>query len=247
MPDLLLPLEQRLKIVVGTLERARKYRTGLILFVVYQAEGQRAEFERLIFARLAENGQRVRRIYFQATDLPEAANLLARLQQDPPEPDETIFVYNLKQALPGLLNALNYRRELIPEHCWRLLFWAREEEAAAVMRGAPDFWAFVNQTIELPELPSFQEQSQSRQTALHHDQQWAQRLSQLSGAQRRTRIALRERMLAELPPDDTTRPARAELHKALGDLYLFEGDSAQAQQHYQTASDLSRQIDDKLS
>jgi tetratricopeptide (TPR) repeat protein len=246
VPDPLLPLEQRLKIIVGALERARKFQTGLILFVIYRVESQRADFERRILARLADSGQRPRRIYFRPDDPPEAADLLARLQQAPPTRDETIFVYNLAQALPGLLNALNYRRELIPEHRWRLLFWAREEEVVAIIRGAPDFWAFVNQTIELPELPSLAEQSQFTQATLGYDRDPTQRLSRLSGAERQTRIALRERMLAELPPDESAISARAEIHDALGDLYFFEDHLTQAEQHFQAALTLFTQIDEKL-
>lgn len=245
MSDLPPSLKQQINLAAGNLERARKYNTGLILFVIYQIETLRADFERLLLIRITQDGQRVRRLYFHPDDPPEASDLLRRLQQDPPKADEAIFVYNLGYAFPGLLNVLNYRRELIADNHWRLLFWAQAEEVVEIMRQAPDFWAFVNQTIELPEVASIIEQGQLTEDATRSDQRWANRLAHLSPDERQARIALRERLLAELPPDQTTYASQAELHYVLGNLYHVDAQLKAALNHYRCALELYRKLDDQ--
>jgi hypothetical protein len=140
LTDLLPAIEQRLNLLTRSLELARKFGTGQIIFVVYQAEINRADFEQQLIARLAATGQGVRREQFWPDDPPDKADLLARLRQQPPADDEVVLVYDLRHAFgAGLLNSLNYRREYIPEGHWRLLFWALEDEIVRVMRDAPDF------------------------------------------------------------------------------------------------------------
>ena len=60
-----------------------------------------------------------------------------------------MFIYDVRHAFPGLFNSLNYQRELIPKRGWRLVFWTNEEEVVAIMRNAPDFWAFVHGKVDL--------------------------------------------------------------------------------------------------
>ena len=80
------------------------------------------------------------------------------------------------------------------------------------MRQAPDFWAFVNQTIELPDVASAAEQPSPTQAVARNEQMWLDNLAQLSPAERQARIDLHERLLAELSPDETTSSSRAKLH-----------------------------------
>ncbi len=242
MNDSIQTLEIRLGMLSGDLERARRYGTGLILFVVYRAESVRADLEQQLLDRIAAMGQRVRRVHFHPDDPPEARALMGRLRQEPPAEDEVVFVYGLRHAFPELLNSLNYRREFVPDNKWRLLFWALDDEVARVMRDAPDFWAFVNQTIELPEVPPPAEQAR-----LTRELAWAGfgddvELRQLSSSERKARIALRERLLAELPDEDNYL-TRADLHYTLGGLYSYDGQLATAEQHLQTALELAKQTD----
>ena len=243
MADTLPSVERRLDLLLGALDRAKRYKTGLVLFVIYRAESARATFENTLVNRLQAVGQRVRREWFQPGAPPESHDLLARLTTTPPVDDEVIFVYGLQHAFPGLLNSLNYRRELIPDHRWRLLFWALDDEVARVMRDAPDFWAFVNQVLDLPEVPLPEERTQLSGTLA-----WAgfgsHEIRNLAPAERRARIALRERLLDELPDGDDAQSTRADLHDTLAGLYWADRQFAEAERHAQALLELARQMDD---
>lgn len=243
MADLLPALERRLDLLVGALDRARRYGTGFVAFVIYQAESARAAFENTLVNRLQAVGQRPQRLWFQPEAPPESHDLLGRLLERPPGTGETVFVYGLQHAFPGLLNSLNYRRELVPDHRWRLVFWALDDEVARVMRDAPDFWAFVNQVLDLPEIPPPEERRQ-----LVGALAWAgvgdSEIQNLAPAERRARIALRERLLDELPEDDDARSARADLHYTLAGLYWADRQLTQAEAHARAALELARQMED---
>jgi tetratricopeptide (TPR) repeat protein len=188
-------------------------------------------------------GQRVRRVQFHPDDAPEARDLMGRLRGEPPAEDEVIFVYGLRHAFPELLNSLNYRREFVPDGKWRLLFWALDDEVTRVMRDAPDFWAFVNQMVELPEVPP-----PAERTRLARELAWGgfddTELRQLSFGERKARIALRERLLTELPDEDANRSTRVDLYYTLGALYAYDGQLSAAERHFQTALELAKQTGD---
>ncbi|MEJ5308127.1 MAG: hypothetical protein WHX52_00005, partial [Anaerolineae bacterium] len=243
MADTLPPVERRLDLLAGALDRARRYDTGFIAFIIYRAESARALFENILVNRLRTLNQRARRMWFQPDSPPAAHDLLSRLLETPPAADEVIFVYGLQHAFPGLLNALNYRRELIPDHRWRLVFWALDDEATRVMRDAPDFWAFVNQVLEVPEVPPLEERAQLAGTLA-----WAgmddSEIHNLMPAERRARIALRERLLDELPESEDTQSTRADLHYTLAGLYWADRQLGKAEEHAQAALALAQQMDD---
>ncbi len=243
MADLLPDLERRLDLLVGALDRAQRYGTGLAVFVIYRAESARAAFETTLATRLQGVGQHARRMWFQPDTPPASHDLLGRLLERPPAADEVIFVYGLQHAFPSLLNSLNYRRELIPDHHWRLLFWALDDEVARVMRDAPDFWAFVNQVLDLPEVPPPEERAQIVGTLA-----WAgigdSEIRNLAPAERKARIALRERLLDELPEGDDTRSTHADLHYTLAWLHWADRQYTRAEEHAQAALALARQIED---
>lgn len=244
--DDLLPLAQRIDMLADDLARAQKYGMGLILFVVYQAEATRAAVEQQVRARLAELGQRVRRVQFFAGDhATDRSDLMERLRANPPAENEAVFIYDLHHAFPGLLNALNYKREFVPDHKWRLLFWVREDEIIRVMRDAPDFWAFVNQTIELPETPPPAEHARYAEQLTWAGLEWEDEFRRLTSDERRARIALRERLLADLPDDESTVAARAELHYVLGGLYAFEQEFEKAEQHLKKMLELAEETGDR--
>ncbi|HOT92162.1 MAG TPA: hypothetical protein PLN71_11415, partial [Anaerolineae bacterium] len=243
MADILPSVERRLDLLTGVLERAQRYATGLVVFVIYRAESARASFENTLVNRLQTLHQRVRRVWYQPDSPPASHDLLGQLLKSPPADDEVIFVYGLHHAFPGLLNALNYRRELISDHRWRLVFWALDDEVTRVMRDAPDFWAFVNQVLEVPEVPPPAEHAQ-----LAGALAWAgfgdSEIRNLAPAERQARIALRERLLDELPEGEDTLSTRADLHYTLAGLYWADRQFAKAEAHAQAALALAEQMND---
>jgi tetratricopeptide (TPR) repeat protein len=243
MTDILPPIERRLDLLAGALDRARRYDTGFIAFVIYRAESARALFESALVNRLTTLHQRARRVWFQPDSPPASHDLMQRLLEAPPNDDEVIFVYGLQHAFPGLLNALNYRRELIPDRRWRLVFWALDDEATRMMRDAPDFWAFVNQVHEVPEVPPPEERAEATATLA-----WGgfsdSEIRNLAPDERRARIALRERLLDELPESEETQSTRANLHYTLAWLYWADGQLPKAEEHAQMALALAQQLDD---
>jgi len=240
--DELPSLARRVDMLAGNLTRAKKYGTGLILFAVYQAEATRAEVEQKLRTRLAEQDQPVRRVQFFAGDHDTArSDLMERLRANFPADNDVVFIYDLHYAFPGLLNSLNYKREYVPENKWRLLFWTREDEVITVMRDAPDFWAFVNQTVELPEIPPLAEHAKQAERLTWGGLEWADEFRRLTPDERRARIALRERLLADLPDDETTVATRAELHYVIGALYSFERELAETEKHFRMALNLAQE------
>jgi tetratricopeptide (TPR) repeat protein len=119
----------------------------------------------------------------------------------------------------------------------RAVFWLTEREAAELPRRAPDFWAFRHWVVEFLEAPRV-EQAAQRAGELA----WRGFEERLPPEERKARIDLRERLLAELPETEETAAARAELHYTLGGLCHWDRKYEKALAHFRVAHDLAERL-----
>ena len=230
--------KQRLDLMMDQVERAAHHHRPMFLIAVYRSEFTRADVARALQKRLEAQAYRVILLEVTGTD---DADLAARLVQHPAagDPQAVFFCRGLGWGFPATLRSLNLRRELLVERKLKVVFWVTEQEATRLTREAPDFWAFRGRVVEFLESPPLAERVHAAS-----EMAWAgfedAELRRLNSNARRARLALREKLLAELPEDETSRAARANLHYTLGGLYYYDKRLAQAEQHFQTALELAR-------
>jgi len=236
-----IPVEEGVRLMVGDLERGRRFDKAVLLFAVYKAETTRAQAESLLEARLGEMGFRIERVRFPLEGEPDWPYWL---RFHPPDGDSAFFVYNLRRAFPEILQYLNYRREIFAEERVRAVFWVLEEEARRLALEAPDFWAFRTQVLELLEVPPPRERAEiARELAWWG--WYGVPYAYESPEEIEERIVLRERLLAELPETEEATAARAEMHYTLGGLYWARREFEQALEYFRQALELARQLGDE--
>ena len=231
-----IPVEEGVRLMVGDLERGRRFDKAVLLFAVYKAETTRAVAEALLEARLEEMDFRIERVRFPLEGEPDWPY---QLRFHPPDGDTAIFVHDLRKAFPDILQYLNYRREIFAEERVRAVFWVLEEEARRLGLEAPDFWAFRTQVLEFLEVsPPMRRAEIARGLAWWgwHGVPYAYE----SPEEVDERITLRERLLKDLPQDALA--ARGELHYTLAALYSFKGNHDQALGNVQLALELAQRI-----
>jgi len=211
-----LSLEESVRLLAMDLARARSYDKGVLEFAVFRAEATRARAERLLEDRLSQDGLRVHRVRVRPDD--DTRDLPLYLHWNPPPRDAVVLVYDLRRGFPATLQYLNYRREFLVEDRIKAVFWVLEDEARRLALEAPDFWAFRGQVVEFLEVPPPAEMA-----ALVRKLAWWGYKERLPEEERQARIALRERLLADLPDDDSSLAARAELLLALGWFHYWGG------------------------
>jgi tetratricopeptide (TPR) repeat protein len=230
------PFEERVERLKQ--ELALKRDRPSILLVVYVSEIVRADAEALLEAWLQERGLSVARI--RITDPEDSAADVPRTLRAWPSREETVFfIAGLAQGAPTTWRTLNVRREYLVGDRVRALFWLTDEEAADLPRRAPDFWAFRHRVVEFLEMPR-PEVAAKRAAELA----WRGFNSRLPAEERRARIALRERLLAELPETRETAAARADLHYTLAGLYYWDRKHGEAVEHFRAARDLAERLED---
>jgi tetratricopeptide (TPR) repeat protein len=252
--ELIYTFEEYLKITTLRLQLAYQHGAGQMapkghdIFVIFseainEQEAIRADFEEQLIAQIAP--QRVRRIRFYPDDPPEAAGLLfGRLGLNPPSPDQVVFIYDVRHAFPGLFNSLNYQRELIPEQGWRLVFWTNFDTVVAIMRNAPDFWAFVHGKVDLS-LYSGKEELAFVDELADKYLEWEDTFAEYSEEERLRRIRLREYFLTHLPDNDLAIPYRQYYHYIVGILYFYGQELETAEEHLQKATSFAVLMRDK--
>ena len=133
-----------------------------ILLVFYEFESVRVRAESALEKRLAENGQPL--VVF---DVDAGHFDIPLLLSQRPERDRSVFsVSGLSRGggkeSANAYRALNMRREYLVDYSIRVVIWLDPEEAMALSRHAPDFWAFRHRVVEfndlaepvLPEIPA---------------------------------------------------------------------------------------------
>jgi len=139
--------DERIAMLLEELSFAFQQQRPSILLVIYESESIRDRAERALEKRLAENGQplvpfRVDECHF---DIP-------LLLSQHPQRDRSIFSVTGLSRGGGKENAnayraLNIRREYFVDYAIRVVIWLDPEQAMALSRHAPDFWAFRHRVM----------------------------------------------------------------------------------------------------
>jgi len=226
-------LEECLEILLAELELAIRWDRPSLLLAVYPTETIRQQAETALETRLRALGQNVQRLLISAEQF-DIAWLLAQRA----DVGQTVFFVSGLRWGGGkdggnAYRALNLRRELFVEHRARLVFWLTPQEATALPRRAPDFWAFRHRVVELPPPVPSLPPNVSPPSA--------------TGADAENAIALRTAMLASLPETAEAQATRLTLLLELVSLYRQRGEGeralALARQSVQLAEQTGHQAD----
>ena len=159
-----------------------------------------------------------------------------------PQPNDIFLVYDLKKALPEVLEYLNYRREDFVEHKISVIFWLDEPTLIEIMRKALDFFAFR----AAPVIEFMIDQAKYVKTDPYSRYFLSEIFIYNSLEELNNKIVLREEMLndyLEKRPDDLSTIAG--LHNNLGILYRNKSDLNKAMNHYEKAYESYKKTKDK--
>ena len=229
--------DERIDLLFEELAFAFQQQRPSILLVFHESESVRNRAEGALEMRLAENGTslvpfRVDESHF---DIP-------LLLSQYPERDRSVFSVTGLSRGGGKENAnayraLNIRREYFVDYAIRVVIWLDPEQAMALSRHAPDFWAFRHRVVEFNDSA----EPELSRPGLHA---WAE--PALGGAwlpdDLDERIALQEAHLAKLPDPGNTRTRRMELLFGLAGLYHTKKAYAQSIQCLQQGKQIARQL-----
>lgn len=207
-----------------------------ILLVSFNDELLRRDIEAEIKRRLEPQGYNFREFRMSEDGY---RNLPIMLVDMKPQPGDIFLIFDLKKALPEVLEYLNYRREDFVEHKISAIFWLDELTLTGIARKAPDFWAFRNRTFEFTVNRKRDMQIPGRTTLselfVYSD------LEELD-----SKIALREEMLADyIEKVQQYRSTIAGLHNEIGLLYDSKSQLDKAITHYKEALELYRELNDR--
>jgi tetratricopeptide (TPR) repeat protein len=135
---------------------------------------------------------------------------------------------------------LNRSREFFIENQIRVVFWLTEREAIDLAHFAPDYWAFRHRVIEFVDSPKPEQfTSQAQESAWQANGNITDISEDLDA-----KIALRIALLTDLPKDNESTSARANLLLTLGMLHWRKKDFEKASQYLNTALDLAAGLED---
>jgi len=228
------PLTERVDRLARELELAIRWDRPSILLAVYRSMYVMGDAAAALEARLREEGQQV--IWVRVNDEADA-DIPLRLAEHPQRNGTVFFVSGLQWGGKTALRALNIRREYFVDERLRAVFWLTENEAVAIAREAPDFWAFRYRVVEFVEPPE-----PDRAAAVARELAWWGFEDRTLREDTEAKIALRETLLADLPEGDETLAARAELQFTLGRLYWADYQRERAEESIQAALEIARRI-----
>jgi tetratricopeptide (TPR) repeat protein len=232
MPGQKESFEERIDQLIEELFFAFQRQRPSILLVFYEAESMRARAERALAKLLAENDHPL--VIFRV----EASNFdVPMLLAQHPEREHSVFsVTGLSHGGgkdgANAYRALNIRREYFVDYAIRVVIWLNNEEAMALSRHAPDFWAFRHRVVE------FNEPVQAEQVEPSAAWGRAENLDE--------QIGLFEARLAHLPENIASRSQRLELLIGLAGLYHAKKAYNLSIQSLQHGKEVARQINDTV-
>ncbi|MEK7395433.1 MAG: tetratricopeptide repeat protein, partial [Candidatus Poribacteria bacterium] len=227
--------EKKINQMVLNLKRSKEI--ACILLVLFNDELLRQDVEAEIKRRLEPdfNFRELRMTEDMYKNLPV---IITREMN--PQPNDIFLIYDLKKALPEVLEYLNYRREDFVEHKISVIFWLDEPTLIEIMRKALDFFAF--RAMPVIEFMS----DRSKDMIIPGRTTPSEIFIYNSLEELNAKIALREEMLRDYlekrPQDKSTI---AGLYGNLGILYYNKSDFNKAMEYYQTAFELDREINDR--
>ena len=210
-----------------------------ILLVFYESELVRERAESALEKRLAEKGWPL-----APFGVDESHFDIPMLLSQHPERQRSVFSVTGLSRGGGKENAnayraLNMRREYFVDYAIRVIIWLGGEEAVALSRHAPDFWAFRHRVVE------FNDPVEPEQPEISADE-WNQAAPGLPArpAALDEQIALLETGLADLPEQAEASTRRLELLFRLAGLYHAKKAYARSIQCLQQGKDIARQMND---
>lgn len=228
--------EPKINQIVLNLRRSKEF--ACILLVLFNDELLRQDVEAEIKRRLEQEGFNFRELLITEDMYKNLPVIITREMN--PQPNDIFLIYDLKKALPEVLEYLNYRREDFVEHKISVIFWLDEPTLIEIMRKALDFFAFR----AMPVIEFMVDRSKDMiipgRTTLS-DTYLYNSLEELNA-----KIALREEMLRdylEKRPNDS--PTIASLYNELGVLYRSKSNLGEAMLHYEKAYNLYKRIKDR--
>jgi tetratricopeptide (TPR) repeat protein len=135
--------------------------------------------------------------------------------------------------------ALNIRREYFVDYAIRVIIWLDRDEAMALSRHAPDFWAFRHRVVEFNDAAELEQPEISASEWGEPAQEFPGQLVDLNG-----QIGLYEAQLTNLPEQADTRSRRLELLFGLAGLYHAQKAYDQSIQRLQQGKEIARQMND---
>ena len=231
--------EERIDMLFEELSFAFQRQRPSILLVFYESQFVQDRAERALEKRLAENGHPLVSFGVDAGhyDIP-------LLLSQRPERESSVFsVTGLSRGggkeAANAYRALNIRREYFVDYAIRVVIWLNPDEAKALSRHAPDFWAFRHRVVEFndPLEPEPWEISASEWTGAA--QEFHGRPGHLD-----EQIRLNEAQLANLPEQAAARTRRLELLFRLAGLYHAKKAYAQSIQRLQQGKQIARQLNE---
>jgi tetratricopeptide (TPR) repeat protein len=212
--------------LVDELKLAIEWNRPSILFAIYQSHFVMENAQNALAVQLRALGQGVERYVVTR----ENADIPLILSHHPERERTVFFVQGLQFGGEAAVRALNIRREYFVEKSIRAVFWLTEYEATAVAHSAPDFWAFRHRSVDFIDVPESQLTAESNK-----DLAWTSPESRTPLKDMDAKIALRQRLLADLAQTAETLGARAELQSTLGALYSAKGEHESAIPYWQQA------------
>ena len=209
-----------------------------ILLVLFNDEFLRQDVEAELKRRLEPEGFNFRELRMTEDMYRNVPVIITREMN--PQLGDIFQIFDLKKALPEVLEYLNYRREDFVEHKISVIFWLDEPTLIEIMRKALDFFAF--RAAPVIEFMS----DRSKDMIIPGRTTLSEVFLYNSLEELNNKIALREEMLndyLEKRPDDLSTIAN--LHNDLGILYYNKSDLDKAMNHYEKAYELSKKIKDR--
>lgn len=219
-----LPFEENISILLEELVLAGKWDRPSILLAIHKSKFGQDKAQAELQQRLNKAGQSVTHMKVDR-DHSDIPHLIQAAEAQKP----VYFVSNLDWGggpdHKDAYRALNIYREILVDHHVRLVLWLTTNEAAALARLAPDFWAFRHRVVE------FTGQRIPRQVRLPVGVMlWDVQNTVDPFDRLEARIAVREELLAKLPHNPEARSSRVDLLYNLGYLYWMGGNADKAAQ-----------------
>ena len=209
-----------------------------ILLVLFNDEFLRQDVEAELKRRLEPEGFNFRELRMTEDMYRNVPVIITREMN--PQPNDIFQVFDLKKALPEVLEYLNYRREDFVEHKISIIFWLDEPTLIEIMRKALDFFAFrsspvIEFMVDRSKDMIIPGRTTTNEIFLYNS------LEELN-----KKISLREEMLKdylEKRPDNYLTITN--FHNDLGILYSNKSEFDKAMFHYEKAYELSKKIKDR--
>ncbi|MGZ6316570.1 MAG: tetratricopeptide repeat protein [Anaerolineales bacterium] len=234
IPPNRLSFEENIDTLLVELLLADKWKRPSILLAIHKSKFGQGKAETALEGKLNKFSLTVTHIMVD-----QAHSNIPQLVLSVPAPDQTVFFISNIDWGSGpdkkdAYRALNVYREHFVENHVKAVFWLTVNEAAALPRYAPDFWAFRHRVIEFTGQRLSSKINLPAGVLIWDIQNPVDMFDTLDA-----RISVREELLAKLPHNIEARSARIDLLNNLGYLYWAKGDSERASRKLEAGLDLA--------